>query len=80
MQEFPIDPDSTLVERHYALVYATGRRRSRFPENCVRIVESEAAALAGASPADKLLPALVYGPSRSSEGLRLYYLVAWLDV
>lgn len=78
MHEFPIDPDSTLVERQYALVYTPNRRRSRFPENCVQIVESLEQAMAGADSAGKLYPALVFGPSRSSEGLRLYYLVEWI--
>ena len=78
MYEFPIDPDSTLVERRYALVYTTNRRRSRFPENCVQIVESLEQATAGADPEAGLYPALVYGPSRSSEGLRLYYLIEWI--
>lgn len=50
-----------------------------FSENCVTVVDSEAAALSGADPAKKLYPARVIGPSRSSEGFRLYYLVCWLD-
>ncbi|MCB1760701.1 MAG: hypothetical protein KDI68_13075 [Gammaproteobacteria bacterium] len=79
MQEFPIDPDSKLVDRCYALVYAAGRKRARFPENCVQIVDSREAALAGANEAERRYPAVVYGPSRSSEGLRLYYLVEWLE-
>ena len=79
MHQFPIDPDNNLVERQYALVYTPNRRRSRFPENCVQILESREQALAGADQTRKLHPALVYGPSRSSEGLRLYYLVEWLE-
>lgn len=78
MHPFPIDSDSTLVGRRYALVYTANPRRSRFPENCVRIVESREQALAAADQAGKLHPALVYGPSRSSEGVRLYYLIQWL--
>ncbi|MCB1850973.1 MAG: hypothetical protein KDI83_09385 [Gammaproteobacteria bacterium] len=79
MHEFPIDPDSDLVTRQFALVFTHNRRRSRFPENCVRILESQEQAVAGADPAQGVHPALVYGPSRSSEGLRLYYLVKWLS-
>jgi hypothetical protein len=45
----------------------------------VRLVESEAAARAGADPGRKLYPARVVGPARSSEGLRLFYIVRWLD-
>lgn len=63
----------------FALIYAPRRDRERYPENCVQIVESEAAAREGADPAKKLYPAQVVGPSVSSEGLRLYYLVGWLD-
>ena len=79
MHEFPIDPDSKLVQRQYALVYTQNRKRSRFPENCVQIMDSMEQAIASADATGKLHPALVYGPSRSSEGLRLYYLVEWLN-
>ena len=79
MKGYYLDPDSDVVSEQYALVYAPRRRRDRFPENCVTPVDSAAAALDGADPASKLFPAKVVGPARSSEGLRLYYLVAWLD-
>jgi hypothetical protein len=42
------------------------------------VLDSEQAALDGRDEARKLLPAVVYGPSSSSEGQRLYYLVRWL--
>lgn len=73
------DPGAQLVEEHFALIYAPGRRRNRFPENCVQIVASEEQARARADFEKGLLPARVLGPSRSSEGFRLYYLVNWLD-
>ena len=79
MHPFPIDTDSTLTGRQYALVYTANPRRSRFPENCVLIVKSREQAIADADRARKLHPALVYGPSRSSEGVRLYYLIEWLS-
>jgi hypothetical protein len=78
MTRIVLDADSEVVGERYALVYAPGRRRDRFPESCVRTVDSAEAALAGADPAGNLHPARVLGPSRSSEGLRLYYLVGWL--
>jgi hypothetical protein len=53
--------------------------RRRFPEGCVTVVESEAAARQGADPAKHLRAAKVVGPARSSEGFRLYYLVTWLE-
>ena len=73
------DPGAQLVEEHWALVYAPGRRRNRFPENCVQIMPSEQHARARADGEKGLFAARVLGPSRSSEGLRLYYLVNWLD-
>lgn len=71
------DPINPLPER-FALVYAPQRRRSRFPDNCVEVVESEAAARERANRSKSLHPAVVIGPSRSSEGYQLYYLVRWL--
>lgn len=67
------------VKESFAVVYAPGRNRKRFSENCVHVKDSEAAAREAADSANGLYPALVIGPSRSSEGFRLYYLRAWLD-
>jgi hypothetical protein len=75
----PLDPETRIVEQHYAVVYAPRRARDRFPDNCVEIVESEDAARRAGDPAGKRYPAIVVGPSRSSEGFMLYYLVQWLD-
>lgn len=72
------DEGSTLVTEHFALIYALQRKRTRFPENCVRVVASAAEAIAGADASQHLYPGRVVGPSRSSEGFRLYYLVEWL--
>ncbi len=79
MARIGLDPEGKVVSEVFALIYAPGRTRDRFPENCVTVVDSEAAALSGADPEKKLYPARVIGPSRSSEGFRLYYLVCWLD-
>ncbi len=67
-----------LVRQHFALVRATRGKRQRFPENCVEPVASAAEALRRADPAHNLHAAEVMGPSRSSEGFNLYYLVRWL--
>lgn len=75
----PLDPDSCVVDERYAVVYAPRRQRGRFPGDCVQVVDSEAAARAGADPGAKRYAAVVMGPSRSSEGLMLYYLVHWLE-
>ncbi len=78
MTEGFIDEESG-AEEHFAVVYAPRRGRGRFAENCVQVMDSEAAARADAAPGDSRYAAVVMGPSRSSEGLRLYYLVRWLD-
>ncbi|KRT53845.1 hypothetical protein [endosymbiont of Ridgeia piscesae] len=77
MQHPPLD--SRISKTCYAIVFTPSRRRSRFPENCVEIKESAKAALEAAAPEQHRHPAHVIGPSRSSEGVRLYYLIDWLD-
>ena len=78
MTRIGLDPDTKIVNEVFALIYAPGRTRDRFPENCVTVMASEAAALEGADSEKNLYAARVIGPSRSSEGFRLYYLVGWL--
>jgi len=78
MKGIYLDSEANLVNEHFAVVYAPRRKRDRFPENCVQVVASEAAAVGAADPNEKLYAAKVLGPARSSEGLRLYYLVRWL--
>jgi len=79
MPDLLVDDQSEVVGERFAVVYAPRRSRDRFSENCVQLMESEAAALAAADPQGNRFAAKVFGPSRSSEGLRLYYLVAWLE-
>lgn len=81
MKGISIDPDAKLVDERYALIYAPRAHagRGRFPEDCVTVVDSETAARQGADPTRHLWAAKVVGPARSSEGVRLYYLVGWLD-
>ena len=74
-----IDPQSSLVEKRYAVVFTPRRRRTRFPENCVEIMSGRDEAVMQSDRHNRRFPAIVYGPARSSEGLRLYYLVEWLD-
>lgn len=71
-----------LVQQHFALVQAAPavrKKRNRFPENVVEVVASAEQALQRQAPAENLHAAEVMGPSRSSEGFRLYYLVRWLS-
>jgi hypothetical protein len=73
-----VDPESTSLQERYALVRAPRKGRMRFPEGCVTPVQDEAAARRGADPERNIHPAVVYGPSVSSESQRIYYLVRWL--
>lgn len=68
-----------LVQQHFALVRVVRGKRQRFPENVVEVVDSAEVALQRQDPAQNLHAAEVVGPSRSSEGFRLYYLVRWLS-
>jgi len=73
------DTESPLVQTGYVVIYAPQRNRKRFPEGCVIAHASEAAARVAAKPEQGYYAAVASGPSRSSEGLRLFYLVHWLD-
>ncbi|WP_295584531.1 hypothetical protein [uncultured Lamprocystis sp.] len=73
-----IDPDSRSLHQRFALIHAPRRTRARYPEGSVTLTADEAAARAGANAERNLYPAEVYGPSRSSEGQRIYYLLRWL--
>jgi hypothetical protein len=73
------DPDQSIVKTSYAVIYTPSRRRDRFPENCVTLVPTVEEAILKAAEKEHLYAAQVNGPSRSSEGFRLYYLVNWLD-
>ena len=78
MTKYTVDPASTSLQNRFALIMAPRKSRKRFPAGCVTIYETEQEAVAAADPASKLIPAIVYGPSTSSEGTKIYYLVRWL--
>jgi len=79
MKGIPIDTDSNVVGTHFAVVYAPRRQRGRFPENCVELAADADEAVARSDPKRKRYPAKVIGPSRSSEGVMLFYLDCWLE-
>ena len=74
----PPDPEGTVSTEHYAVIYVPKRSRKRFPAGCVEIVESEQDAVERSDETTKHYPAIVLGPSKSSEGQLIYYLVKWL--
>jgi len=78
IDEIFTDSEAAIVSESFAVVYARGKKRKRFPVNCVTLVESLKQAELESDTSGNLHPAKVIGPSRSSEGLMLYYLVDWL--
>ena len=75
----PPDPYTKVSEEQFAVVYIPKRSRNRFPKGCVEIVSSKEEALEQENHENKLYAARVLGPSKSSEGQYIYYLVEWLD-
>ena len=73
-----IDPESTSLQERYALIKTPRKTRKRYAAGCVEIFDSEERARANANVGRNLHPAIVYGPSVSSESQRIYYLVRWL--
>jgi hypothetical protein len=78
MPNILIDPESTALDHRFAIIKTKRLDRARYPEGCVTIVAEESGARADADVERGLHPAVVYGPSSSSEGQRVYYLVRWL--
>ncbi len=78
------DTESTLSEPNglaresFALVRIGRREAKRFPESCVTLIPTAEEARCQADPSRRLRAAQVYGPSPSSEGVRVFYLLRWL--
>ncbi len=76
----PPDPETNVSQEYFAVIYAPRRTRKRFPAACVTTCSSLDAALALANVNEHTYPARILGPSKSSEGQFIYYLIAWLDI
>ncbi|VAW91102.1 hypothetical protein MNBD_GAMMA22-2625 [hydrothermal vent metagenome] len=74
----PLDPQSRVSQEHYAVVYVPRRSRRRFPKACVDVKVSKLEAIAQSNPDKMQYAARVIGPSKSSEGQYIYYLLEWL--
>jgi len=79
MKGITVDSDSKVVQHKYAVIYAPRRSRGRFAETCVFIMETEIDAIEEENTEKHLYAAKVIGPSKSSEGQRIYYLEEWID-
>jgi len=74
------DVESKVVGTTAVVVYSpSGKSRKRFPEGVVEVYANEAEARSHADPEKSRHAAIASGPSRSSEGFKLFYLVRWLD-
>ena len=74
----PPDPETEVSAERYAVIYVPKKSRNRFPSSCVTIVESAEEAVEQSDETSKQYPAKVIGPSKSSEGQYIFYLVEWL--
>ena len=74
-----VDTESAVLSEHFAVIHSHRRNRKRFPAGCVSLVADAETAMSTAESAPNLHPAVVYGPSVSSESQRIFYLVRWLD-
>jgi len=79
MKGITVDSESKVVQHKYAVIYAPKRSRGRFAETCVFIMETELDAIDEENVEKHLYAAKVIGPSKSSEGQRIYYLEEWID-
>ncbi len=79
MKGIYLDSETSVTAEAFAVVYVPGRQRNRYPETNVSVLDTAEAALAQAEPGKRYYAARLLGPARSSEGVRLYYLIGWLD-
>ena len=75
----PPDPETGVSQERFAVIFTPRQNRKRYPAGCVEIFPDRQAAIQAADPAGQRHAARVVGPSRSSEGQFIYYLLDWLQ-
>ena len=75
----PVDPETEVSQERYAVIHTPRPTRKRFPAGCVEIFTDAHAAIESAHQGENLHAARVIGPSKSSEGQYIYYLINWLS-
>ena len=77
----PPDPQTNVSNLQFAIVYAPRRKanRNRIPQGCVELKESKEVALTESNPEANQYAAQVLGPSKSSEGQFIFYVMEWLE-
>lgn len=74
----PPDPETGVSTECFAVIFTPRTNRKRYPAGCVEVHDSRESALAAADPENKRHAARVVGPSKSSEGQYIYYLLKWI--
>ncbi len=74
----PPDPQTNVSQERFAVIFTPRQSRKRYPAGCVEIFATLEEVLAAADPDNKRHAARVVGPSKSSEGQFIYYLLKWL--
>jgi len=77
----PPDPQTNVSNLQFAIVYAPRRKanRNRIPQSCVELKDNKEQALEDSAPDSKRYAAQVLGPSKSSEGQFIFYVMEWLE-
>ena len=74
----PPDPETGVSQERFAVIFTPRQDRKRYPAGCVEVFATAEEALGAAEPASKRYAARVVGPSKSSEGQFIFYLLDWL--
>ena len=75
----PPDPETGVSQVRFVVIFTPRRNRKRYPAGCVEVFASREAAVEAADPSNRRHAARVLGPSKSSEGQYIYYLLEWLE-
>lgn len=77
----PPDPQTKVSNMEFAIVYAPRRKanRNRIPKSCVEVKQNKEEALELSNPDSNRYAAQVLGPSKSSEGQYIFYVMEWLE-
>ncbi|WP_428087636.1 hypothetical protein [Candidatus Thioglobus sp.] len=78
---YSLDPHPSIkvVTEQYAVVRIPRIKRERVAANNVEIMADLKTAMENSDPKNNLYAAKVLGPSRSSEGMTLYYILQMFD-
>ncbi len=68
-------PSVNVVKEEFAVVFIPRVKRERVPSNNVEIVDDLQTAMDESNPDSNYYAAKVLGPSKSSEGTILYYII-----